>query len=131
MKKVIRTVALFTVLGVAATSCQKDELVVSQASIAEVTVTYMAGNQYGSAVLADDVAWDLFLTRMLALAREGYEVTIFSGLSSGHNSKEVVTFTTDNEDEAKHWAKNMTEQGYNVTISFDDKTGIYTCTAMK
>ena len=110
MKKTIRTVALFAVLGVAATSCQKDNYVVSQASVSEATVAYIAGDQYGSAVLADDAAWDLFLTRMLALAKEGYEVTIFNGSASSHTSKDIVTFTTDNEDEARLWAKNMVQQ---------------------
>ena len=123
--------ALFAVLGLAAAGCQKDSFVATQATVAEVTVNYSAGDQYGSVVLDDNTSWDLFLDRMLALAREGYEVTIFNNASpNSTGAKETVVFNTDNEDEAKQWAKEMTLQGYHVTIKFDDDTGIYTCTAI-
>ena len=132
MKKTIRAMALFAVLGVVATGCQRDNYVVPQATVTEMTVNYSAGDLYGSTVLTDDAAWDAFLDRMLALAREGYEVTIFNGSSAScTSSKEVVTYTTDNEDDAKHWAKHMFDEGYQVTIKYDDETGIYTCTAVK
>ena len=124
--------ALFAVLGLAAAGCQKDNYVTPQETVTEMTVNYSAGDVYDSTVLTDDAAWDAFLDRMLALAREGYEVTIFNGSSAnGASSKEVVTYTTDNEDDAKHWAKQMFDEGYQVTIKYDDETGIYTCTAVK
>ncbi len=132
MKKTFRATALFAVLSMAAISCQKDNYVATQATVAEVTVNYSAGNRYGSVVLDDDMSWGLFLDRMLALAREGYEVTIFNGtLRSETGAKESVTHITDDEEDAKNWAKDMTLQGYYVTIKYDDETGIYTCTAMK
>ena len=132
MKKTIRTVVLFAVLGLAAAGCQKDNFVAPQTTVTEMTISYYVGDRYGSTVLTDDAAWDAFLDRMLALAREGYEVTIFSGSSiNGTSSKEVITYTTTSEGEAKEWAKDMSHQGYNVSISYDDETGIYTCIAFK
>ena len=68
---------------------------------------------------------------MMALARQGYNVVIYSGNRTvGASTKEIVTFTTTDEDEAKQWAKDMTNQGYDVQISYEPKTGIWTCIAM-
>ena len=73
-----------------------------------------------------------FFERMITLAREEYEVTIFSNVPfSPNSSKETVTFTTSDADEATIGAKNMYDNGYTVTISYDKKTGIYTCIAVK
>lgn len=120
------------VIGLAVTSCQKDNIVIPEATVTEMSVGYSVGGNYGNVSLSNDAEWETFLNRMLALAREGYEVTIFSDNSNTSSSaKEVVTFTTTLSDEATHWAKNMVEQGYSVTIVYDDKTGIYTCTAVK
>ena len=132
MKKT--TKAMFAFLGLLAfAGCQKENLVApnGETLCMETTIGYYAAGEYGQAVLTDDESWDLFLDRMFALAREGYEVTIISPFHpQGMSTKEVVTFQTTDQDEAKQWSKEMTQQGYDVTISFDPKTGIYTCTAV-
>jgi hypothetical protein len=131
MKKAFRTLAVFGLLGLAAASCTKEVISDQTVTVSETTVHYSAGDCSGSVTLGNDEAWDIFLDRMLALAREGYEVTIFSGSPSAFgSSKEVVTYTTTSEDDAKAWAKKMTLLGYDVRISYDDDTGIYTCTAI-
>jgi hypothetical protein len=76
--------------------------------------------------------WNAFVERMIALAREGYEVTFSRNRSSlTSQSKEKVTFITTDEKEAQQWSHDMANQGYTVTISFDQGTGEYTCVAYK
>ena len=74
---------------------------------------------------------DEFLHNMLALAKEGYRVRIRQTTAAIGMSKEIVTFTTTNEAEAHAWSKQMIKQGYEVDITYDAKTGIYTCIAIK
>ncbi len=76
--------------------------------------------------------WDAFLERMMALAREGYEVSFSKNRSSlTSQSKEKITFVTTSEQEANEWSNNMANQGYVVSITFDKTTGEYTCIAVK
>ena len=132
MKKTIRIVALAGLIGLAATSCTKEN-VTDTVNVSNVsTVYYTSGADTGSALITDYEAWDSFMDRMLALAREGYSVTISGGTSQFNSqTKEVVTYTTNSEEAAKTWTKHMIDQGYSVEISYDDRTGIYTCTAVK
>ena len=132
MKKITRIVALAGLIGLAATSCTKEN-VTDTVNVSNVsTVYYTSGADTGSALITDDEAWDAFMDRMLALAREGYTVTIFNGTAQfGSQSKEVVTYSTTSEDDAKAWAKKMIDDGYSVEISYDVRTGVYTCTAIK
>ena len=132
MKK--QTQVLFTLLGLLAfAGCQKDNMVAPNATVSlETTIGYYAAGEYGQAVLTDDASWDLFLDRMFALAKEGYEVTIIpvSG-QNGYATKDVVTYTTDDENDAKQWAKEMAMQGYSVKLEYNPDNGIWTCTAIK
>lgn len=132
MKKT--TKAMFAFLGLLAfAGCQKENLVApnGETLCMETTIGYYAAGEYGQVVLTDDESWDFFLDRMFALAREGYEVTIISPFHpQGMSTKEVVTFQTTDQDEAQVWAKQMIDEGYHVTISFNPKTGVYTCTAV-
>ena len=76
--------------------------------------------------------WDAFVERMLALAREGYEVSFSkNGTSLTSQSKGKVVFVTKKEKEAQDWASTMTNEGYTVTITYDGNTGEYTCVAIK
>ena len=46
-------------------------------------------------------------------------------------AKDVITFTTNSEEEMLEWEKARIKEGYHVTIEYDTKTGIYTGTAVK
>ena len=46
-------------------------------------------------------------------------------------AKEVITFETPEQDEAKKWSAQKIAEGYQVTILFDEDSGIYTCIAIK
>ena len=133
MKKNVKTIVAL-LAAMMAVGCQKELPVVAESAVvnSNTIIRYSAGTLNGSINLPDDQAWDGFLENMLALAREGYQVTISqTSFSHANMTKDVVVFTTTDEAEAKHWAKQMVCDGYEVNISYDDKTGIYTCTAVK
>lgn len=124
-------------LGTLAVSCQKENIINETAIVAEngniYTVSYTVDGVTRQLTLVGEEAWQAFLHHMLALAEEGHVVSFRNeeAASRGVPSKETVTYTTNNSEEAIHWADKMTGQGYSVTIEFDRETGIYTCTATK
>lgn len=135
MKKEIRTFALFAVLTLAATSCQKEigvnPMAISEQTSETIDVVYSIDGEVFR-ITINESEWDAFVERMLALAREGYRVSFSkNGDSMVSPRKEIVTFTTTSEEEAHAWANNMANQGYEVTITYDKKTKIYTCEAVK
>ena len=136
MKKEIKTVAFLAVLSLAATGCQKENVLPTigggiEQTTGTILVTYSINGEIFQATLSES-EWDAFLERMIALAREGYEVSFSKNRSSlTSQSKEKVTFVTTSQQEAIAWSSNMVDQGYEVTITFDKKTGVYTCVAEK
>lgn len=137
MSKRTRTVALFIVLSVAAISCQKEtfnDVIDNQTEVTmSRSVSYMVDGTLYHATLHSDAEWDALMHRLLALARNGHRVVLANGnnVTTSSLSKEVVTFTTTDEEEANHWAAQMTANGYTVSISYDKKTGEYNCIAVK
>ena len=134
MNKTFRNVALLAALTLAATACQKENDITplgTEQTSETLQVVYAINGEVYHATLSES-EWDAFVERMLALARKGYEVTFARNTSSlSSQSKEVVTFVTEIEQEAHAWANDMIDQGYSVTISYDKKTGKYTCIATK
>ena len=135
MNKTFRKVAFLAVLSMTAVSCQKEidvnPLVASEQTTETINVVYSINGEVFRITL-NESEWNAFVKWMLALAREGYEVSFSkNGSSQMLHGKEIVTFTTTSEEEAHSWSDNMTTQGYEVTISFDKKTGEYTCIATK
>lgn len=134
MKKNYKKIALLAVLSLAAASCQKEDvspLVGTEQTSETIRVTYSINGVVYQTTLSES-EWDAFVERMIALAREGYEVSFSKNRSSlASQSKEKVTFVTTSEQEAHNWAKDMTNNGYDVKISYNQATGEYTCVAYK
>ena len=134
MKKNYKKIALLAVLSLAATSCQKEDvlpLVGTEQTSESILVMYSINGEVFQTSISES-EWDAFVERMIALAHEGYEVSFSkNGTSLTSQSKEKVTFVTKEEKEAQQWAHNMTNQGYIVTISYNQGTGEYTCVAIK
>lgn len=137
MHKSLTTFALLAVLGTLAVSCQKENII-DETSIVEenakiYTVSYSVDGVNHQITLIGDEAWHDFLNRMFALAEEGHKVSFRNEERASRvaSSKESVTYTTTNRDEAYAWADNKMKEGYNVSIYFDRKTGVYTCEAIK
>ena len=137
MKKKVSMVALLAVLSVVAVSCQKETIVEPQVGVEEsvtvYTVHYVVNGVTYTETLIGEQAWADFLQRMLALAEEGYRVTVSRNTGSAQyaDSKEVVTFTTTNKEEAYDWLDKKVAEGYEVAIEFNPQTGEYTCTAIR
>ena len=138
MNKTVKKMALLTVLSVAAVGCQKETITVEpqtgvEASGTVYTVCYSVNGVSHTETLIGEQAWPDFLQRMLALAEEGYRVTMSRNTNTAQYSmaKEVVTYKTKDKKEAYEWLDDMTEQGYAVTITFNPQTGEYTCIAVR
>jgi len=136
MRKTFTTIALFAVLGTLAVSCQKENIIDETNIVAEndtvYTVSYTVDGVTHQITLVGDEAWHDFLNYMMALAEEGHEVTFRNeeAASCVVSTKEKITFTTTDHDEAYAWAEAMLKDGYTVSIHFDKETGIYTCYAI-
>lgn len=137
MKKIITTIALLSVLGTLAVSCQKENDSVQTPIEAESSTIYkicysIDGKSYRITLVGDET-WRDFLNRMLALAEEGHRVSFRNENASSQDAltKEVITYTTNDHDDAYTWADKMSNAGYLVNVEYDRETGKYTCTAIK
>ena len=137
MRKTFTTIALFAVLGTLAVSCQKENIIDETSIVAEnnkvYTVCYTVDGVTHQITLIGDDAWHDFMNRMFALAEEGHEVSFRNEETASRvvSTKDVVTYSTKDRDKAFAWADAMVEEGYTVTVRFDENTGIYTCYAIK
>ena len=137
MRKTITTIALFAVLGTLAVSCQKENIIDETNIVAEngtvYTVSYAVDGVTHQLTLVGDEAWQAFLNRMLALAEEGHRVTFRNEEAASRvvSTKETVTYSTSDHDDAINWAEKMVDAGYTVTIVFDKEKKVYNCYAIK
>lgn len=129
MKQKIITIALAITLGIAVGGCSKEDSTPTQTP----SVVYYYNGQQHTAQLYNDEDWALLLDQLFALAEEGYTVQFFNPnvRPSADTAKSRKVFTTTDKQEAITWCEEMEELGYTVNISFDEETGIYTCTATK
>ena len=134
MKIKFKNVALLAVLSMAAVSCQKEDvlpIIGTEQTADSIYVVYSINGEVYHATLSES-EWDAFMERMLALARDGYEVTFSKNRTSlTSQSKEKVTFVTNSKEEAYSWSSAMIDQGYTVSITYNQSTGEYTCIAIK
>jgi hypothetical protein len=137
MKKQVKTVALFTVLSLMAVGCQKETIVEPNTGMQQTmrvrTVTYSIDGVTQQIVIRGDEAWMDFLKQLTALARQGHRIQFRCEESRATTSttKEVVTYTTTSENDAMIWCDKMTNEGYSVTMVYDEKQGKFICTAIK
>ena len=138
MNKSIKRVALLSVLSMVAVGCQKETITVEPQTGVEVsgtvyTVRYSVNGVTHTETLIGEQAWADFLQRMLALAEEGYKVTVSRNANTAQYvmSKEVVTYKTKDKKAAEEWILHKLEEGYEVTMEYNQQTGEYTCTAIR
>ncbi|MBR1765467.1 MAG: hypothetical protein IJ745_00330 [Bacteroidales bacterium] len=137
MNKTFRTIALIAVLGTMAVGCQKEQPIELQSSITEIgtvyTVQYSVNGVLHQETLVGEQAWSGFLHCMLALAEEGYEVSVANENISSRAvaTKEVVTYSSSSQEDAYSWCDKMVLSGYTVTITYDKEKKVYNCIAIK
>ena len=132
MKK-ISFIILFAVLGVTLASCTKETLSDTRVVTVEPSVTYFVNGQMHSSNPQTEEEWSMFFDRMLALAQKGYQVRIRRSDIPQEvlAAKEKVTYTTTDYNKAKAWANQKVIEGYEVTMTFNQETGEYTCIAIR
>ena len=136
MKRTIITVALFAVLGTMAVSCQKETVnelsPVAAQSATAYTVTYYVDGVRQQTRVNNDEELSFLLNQLAALAREGHHIAVHKGNTPSQSiTKEKVTFHTNSKEEAVAWCNSMMQNGYSVTMDYDEATGEYICTAIK
>lgn len=137
MKKTFTTIALLAVLGTMAVSCQKeniiDETFVTTEKSTVYIVSYTIDGVAHQVTLTGDDAWHDFLHHMLALAEEGHAVSFRNESAASRDAahKETVTYTTTSHDDACSWADKMANNGYTVTVLYNEDEGVYICVATK
>ena len=67
------------------------------------------------------------------MKKSGYEVEVWDGDCSCQfdATKDIVTYNTTSESDAAAWALARAREGYHVTISYNERTGVYTCIGIK
>ena len=96
-------------------------------------VCYSVDDTSHTITLVGDKTWHDFLGHLFALAEEGHTVSFRNVETSASviPSKETITHTTYDKDDAYKWADKMGDQGYAVTVIYDKVTKQYTCCAIK
>ncbi len=138
MNKRIFPLALLAVLSTLTVGCQKDTFIdTAQETTGFNTnvyiVHYSVNGVQQTVTLHSEDEYDSLLVQLIALARKGYEVVFYDNNYTPQPgvTKDVVTYVTDSSDQAAAWAKEKAGEGYQVRITFDEKTNLYTCIAYK
>ena len=132
--KRFKLMLFLALIGCVTTSCTKEELTEKPSAVVSAqSAAYVVDGQQYYANPQTDEEWAAFFDRMLALAKEGHTIQFWrNGLRQQFAStKEVVTFTTTDKEKARKWASEKTEEGFVVTIMFNQQTGEYTCIAVR
>lgn len=132
MKMTIRTVAICATLGLLAISCQKESMDMVSVETTETiqTMEYSIDDAYYSTQMSAAM-WSDFINKMLDLAEQGHNVTLYSSTQNGYSKKEIVTYTTSDRTDAAEWCSKMKNDGYSVNITFDSQNKVFICTATK
>ena len=134
MKKTIKVIFASALLCTVAVGCQPEKVepitVIARESESYCMYYSIDGAEYHSDI-SGALERSLFFDQMIALARQGYTVTVGRTANLQSTAKETVTFTTTDPTEAKQWANDMFNNGYFVTINYDSDHGIYTCIATR
>ena len=137
MKKMIIPATLLAMLSLTTVSCQKENLVETATQSVENnatrTIRYTVNGTAYRQVIHTDEDLDALMFTLFALVREGYTVRMMdeNNTFSETSVKVTETYTTKIEKDAKTWAKEKMMDGYVVTITYNEQTGIYTCIATK
>jgi hypothetical protein len=126
------------------TSCQKEEFQsemvlpsheMSQKLLAhqELTLRYWIDGVEHNQEYASQQEMDEYISYLIGLTREGKTIIIQGSENPSYAPVEndKLTVTTKDEDKMDAWAEEMYGKGYDVKVSFDEKTGLYTGTATK
>ena len=133
----LKFIALALLLGGLLPACQKEEMVEQNCHAVEnnqtVTITYIIDNKSFAVEIRNDREREELFSYLLLMAKEGHKVSCYdeSKREQTYGTKEKVTYETTDENSARKWIDQMFEAGYEVQLTYDEKTGMYTCTAIR
>ena len=133
----LKFIALALLLGGLLPACQKEEMVEQNCHAVEndeaTTITYVIDNELYTAEIRNDREREELFSYLLLMAKEGHKVSCYdeSKREQTYGAKEKVTYETTDENSARKWIDQMFEAGYKVQLTYDEKTGMYTCTATR
>ena len=143
-KLITKTVLLSVAMAGVITSCQKDEFQnemvlpsheMSQKNLAHVNPTlhyWIDGVEYNRD-FASQQEKNNYISYLISLTLEGKTIIIQGSENPSYapTESDKLTFTTKNGAEMDAWIIEMEGKGYNVELTFDKETGLYTGTATK
>ena len=112
-----------------AAGCQKEE----KAAVDRVVtrqVEYSVDNVKHCVTVEGDAAWRELLDGCMAQVEGGHLVHIGHGGGS-YLAKERVTYVTESREAAMAWVGDRFNEGYDVTMWYDEEEGKYVCVASK
>ena len=135
MKKTFIILSAFVALM--ATSCQKEDFIESASSIESSNGVYIIhytidGIMY-TATIHNKEEEQILLQNLLEQAQQGSEIVCYNGNTYNQSTfaKDRQVYVTDSQDQATEWTTKMMLEGYKVSVSYDEKSGKYTCIAIK
>ena len=137
--KSIKIMLLSVALTGAMSSCQKDEILVSQELsqklLAQETsiLFFKIDGEEDYRKFRSTEERDEFILHLIHLTREGHIITIESNEKPEYapEEKDKQKFETTDELELDAWLKKMNNNGYRVEINFDEETGTFRGTATR
>lgn len=137
MKKTTTTLAFLAVLSLANISCQKEDLrnsttrETTEQAYAENGIVYSIDGQTYTASFRTPEEKEAFFLQLMVIARQGHVVNIRSSQRTQSLVKEKVTYQTEKPEDAAKWCLKMEHLGYDVSVTYDENMGVYTCVAIK
>ncbi|MBR1835137.1 MAG: hypothetical protein IJ785_06495 [Bacteroidales bacterium] len=126
---------LIPLLGCLAAACHKEGTVLpnTQHVYTDIQVHYLIDGEPHIAHLQDSSQRHLLIADLIALTHQGHHLRLLASRPSATScaTKETKTLETDNLDEAAKWAQEMSDLGYSVNITYDEKRNLYILTATK
>lgn len=130
MKKTARLIALAAAMMVLAAGCQKEEATQSTPVNAVRSVEYMIDNSRQHVTVTGDAEWQRLLGECLDSAAAGHLINISHGTGANY-AKERQMYSTESRDAALAWVDARFNEGYDVTMWYDEEEGKYICVASK
>jgi hypothetical protein len=130
MKKRTIAMVLAAAMMVLAAGCQKEEATRVAPVNSVRTVEYSIDNTRQHVTVKGTAEWQALLGESLDSVAAGHLVNISHGAGANY-AKERRMYSTDSRDAALAWVDARFNEGYDVTMWYDEEEGKYICVASK
>lgn len=130
MKKRTIAMVLVAAMMVLAAGCQKEEATRVAPVNSVRAVEYSIDNTRQHVTIEGSAEWQALLGECLDRAAEGHLVNISHGAGANY-AKERQVYATESRNAALAWVDARFNEGYDVTMWYDEEEGKYICVASK